>query len=203
MGKLNDKRSEYEHYSKSLGIEVDVAQKLVDANITMEGAKKLLATDPRGIADLCSKIMREEDELQGKLDTRHNPDRKRIAEEIYVLVNAQLAQLEADEQNKKNAIYEEIKQSSDWGEDSVPVIDAHGHSSFHQLELSKDSLCGCFYCLEIFSPQEIVEWVDSDTNGTAICPHCEIDSIIGESSGYPITVDFLQQMHDFWFNSPG
>jgi acetone carboxylase gamma subunit len=60
-----------------------------------------------------------------------------------------------------------------------------------------------FYCLEIYSPSEINEWIvadnDCDRYGTAICPYCGIDSVIGESSGYPITKDFLTKMNRYWF----
>ena len=69
--------------------------------------------------------------------------------------------------------------------------------------LKKDKVCGCFYCLTIFSPEEIVEWLigdnDADRLGTAICPHCGVDSVIGESSGYPITKEFLKKMYAYWF----
>ncbi len=81
-------------------------------------------------------------------------------------------------------------------------IAAHYYSSNHKPELTKDKLCGCFYCLRIFDPIEIAEWLDSengDPRGTALCPYCGIDSVIGESSGYPITVDFLKKMRDYWF----
>lgn len=77
-------------------------------------------------------------------------------------------------------------------------IIAHQFSSNHRKELLKDKQCGCFYCLTIFSPNEIIDWVE-DTGGTAICPYCDIDSIIGESSGYPITKDFLKKMQKYWF----
>lgn len=77
-------------------------------------------------------------------------------------------------------------------------IDAHFFSGHHRTALIKDKICGCFYCLRIFSPDEITEWVD-DPGGTAICPYCGIDSIIGESSGYPITVEFLKKMKKYWF----
>ena len=77
-------------------------------------------------------------------------------------------------------------------------IHAHEFSSNHRDELLKDNKCGCFYCLEVFNPNEILEWVE-DTSGTAICPYCGIDSIIGEHSGYPIMKDFLKQMQDYWF----
>ncbi|GGE85710.1 cytoplasmic protein [Priestia taiwanensis] len=74
---------------------------------------------------------------------------------------------------------------------------AHRFSSHHRNELEKDTLCGCFYCLNIYSPREIKEWCDNEK--TAICPHCGIDSVIGESSGLPITELFLKEMHKVWF----
>lgn len=77
-------------------------------------------------------------------------------------------------------------------------IEAHKYSSNHKEQLSKDTKCGCFYCLTIFSPKEISDWVE-DISGTAICPYCDIDSIIGESSGYPITKEFLEEMKKYWF----
>lgn len=81
---------------------------------------------------------------------------------------------------------------------------AHRFSSGHMETLKKDSVCGCFYCLRIFNPSEIEEWIIDDNpidkDGTAICPHCGIDSVIGESSGFPITTDFLRGMKKCWFD---
>ncbi|MBR6502910.1 MAG: cytoplasmic protein [Clostridia bacterium] len=79
------------------------------------------------------------------------------------------------------------------------IIEAHKFSHNNKPMLEKDSICGCFYCLTIFDPQEINDWV-VDAVGTAVCPYCDIDSVIGESSGYPITKEFLKEMHDHWFN---
>lgn len=78
------------------------------------------------------------------------------------------------------------------------VIAAHKYSSNHKDKLLNDSACGCFYCLEIFSPKDIKDWL-KDTSGTAVCPYCGVDSVIGESSGYPITKEFLKKMKDYWF----
>ena len=82
-------------------------------------------------------------------------------------------------------------------------IKAHKFSSNHMQNLKKDNICGCFYCLSIFSPKEIKEWIitnnDCDKYGTAIYPCCQIDSIIGESSGFPITRNFLTKMNKYWF----
>ena len=80
------------------------------------------------------------------------------------------------------------------------ILEAHRFSSNHKMELVQDEKCGCFHCLTIFSPQEIIGWV-SDTSGTAICPYCGIDSVIGESSGFPITANFLEKMKAYWFAS--
>ena len=79
----------------------------------------------------------------------------------------------------------------------IDYIEAHEYSSNHKSELLNDKKCGCFYCLEIFNPNEITEWI-KDESGTAICPYCGIDSIIGESSGYPITLEFLKKMENYW-----
>ena len=76
-------------------------------------------------------------------------------------------------------------------------IAAHKFSSHHRALLERDSRCGCFYCVRIFSPSEIVDWLEEE--GTAQCPYCGIDSVIGESCGYPITEEFLRSMHDYWF----
>jgi len=64
--------------------------------------------------------------------------------------------------------------------------------------LQKSTVCGCFYCLKIYSPDEINEWTDSEED-TAICPHCGIDSVLGDASGYDISEEFMSEMHGYWF----
>ena len=80
---------------------------------------------------------------------------------------------------------------------------AHAFSNNNMETWKNDKVCGCFYCLKIFSPSEIEEWItannDCDRFGTAICPFCEIDSVIGESSGFPITKEFLNAMKKYYF----
>lgn len=80
-------------------------------------------------------------------------------------------------------------------------IAAHSHSFMNRKEIIQSKKCGCFYCLQIFSHDVISEWIDDDSNEpTALCPYCLIDSVIGEKSEYPITKEFLQKMHDYWFD---
>lgn len=77
--------------------------------------------------------------------------------------------------------------------------EAHRCSIRHRRQLEKDKICGCFHCLAIFHPNEITEWIDDNEDDTALCPFCGIDSVIGESSGFPITKEFLEGMHHVWF----
>lgn len=82
---------------------------------------------------------------------------------------------------------------------------AHEGCTNHKPELEKDSRCGCFYCLKSYDPKEIEEWLIADNNadrrGTALCPYCGIDAVIGEYSGYPITKEFLEAMYQIWFTA--
>jgi len=78
-------------------------------------------------------------------------------------------------------------------------IRAHKHSSKHRKELLASKKCGCFYCLSIYLPTEIKRWI-KEGDGTALCPKCHIDSVIGSQSGFPITKAFLRKMHKHWFS---
>ena len=79
---------------------------------------------------------------------------------------------------------------------------AHRHCIKHRDEVLASRTCGCFYCLAVFGPSEIREWVDEDGNGvgcTALCPRCGIDAVIGANAGVPIEHAFLAKMRAYWF----
>ena len=77
-------------------------------------------------------------------------------------------------------------------------IRAHAFSIANRQKLQQDQSCGCFYCLKTFRSGEITQWY-GELDDTACCPHCGIDAVIGESSGMPITREFLKQMRQYWF----
>lgn len=79
----------------------------------------------------------------------------------------------------------------------LDCVGAHKRCSHHRDEITASEQCGCFYCLEVFAPNTIRGWVDD--GNTALCPRCGIDSIIGSQSGYRITREFLETMHEHWF----
>lgn len=77
------------------------------------------------------------------------------------------------------------------------LIEAYEHCRNNREALMQDNLCGCFYCLSIYHPSKIFAW-DRD-KVSAACPYCLMNSVISESSGYPITMEFLVRMHQAWF----
>jgi hypothetical protein len=83
------------------------------------------------------------------------------------------------------------------GNNDPEYIAAHKHCSNHRKELESSALCGCFHCFAEFPPAAIQQW--SDDEQTALCPKCEIDSVIGDASGYPVDRQFLTWMHYHWF----
>ncbi|MEM6502959.1 MAG: cytoplasmic protein [Cyanobacteria bacterium P01_C01_bin.89] len=77
---------------------------------------------------------------------------------------------------------------------------AHQFSIRHRPQLLESDWCGCFYCCKIFNPSAIDRWIDEPGGGeTALCPYCGIDSVIGDRSEFPITLEFMQKMHQHWF----
>jgi hypothetical protein len=75
---------------------------------------------------------------------------------------------------------------------------AHRHCKNHPAELDCSEFCGCFYCFAIYPPSRINQWIDQEQ--TALCPECEIDSVIGSASGFPITKEFLERIDAQWFS---
>jgi hypothetical protein len=80
-----------------------------------------------------------------------------------------------------------------------PAIEAHNHCKENRQEIEESSLAGCFYCCEIFTPSAITEWLEEGV-GTAMCPYCDIDSVIGDASGFAAgDKAFLKEMNGLWF----
>ena len=82
------------------------------------------------------------------------------------------------------------------------IREAHKFCIRHRLQITNSKTCGCFYCISIFHPSEIVEWIHEngdEEEQTALCPKCGIDSVLGDISGYNISKSFLREMHQYWF----
>ncbi len=82
------------------------------------------------------------------------------------------------------------------------IFDAHKHCYDNEYEIKSSESCGCISCLRIMKPIE-VEFFDfveelKDEPRSARCLDCNIDTVIGSSSGYPITREFLKAMNNYW-----
>ncbi len=81
----------------------------------------------------------------------------------------------------------------------------HDECGWHEEAIKKSKTCGCFYCLSIFPPSEIEEWIEESkdcprgSGRTAVCPKCNIDSVLPESEQYKITNKLLEVMNEEWF----
>ena len=99
---------------------------------------------------------------------------------------------------------EELKET----EDNIDMLEfAYAYSSKHREDVLDSKNCGCFHCLEHFSPSAIEEWTDSIPGAdpyqgnTAICPFCHVDAVLGDKSPVPPLIkSFLKKMHDKWFS---
>lgn len=76
---------------------------------------------------------------------------------------------------------------------------AHKQSYANRSRLKTAKMCGCFYCMKTFTPDQIIDWSLDEPDETAICPYCGIDAVLGDNEGYPLTESFLEAMYQEWF----
>jgi hypothetical protein len=72
----------------------------------------------------------------------------------------------------------------------------HRHTRANRIELEASEVCGCIACERIYFPSEIAAWLE---DGTALCPHCGVDAVVGSASGIPIMPGVLRRAHERWF----
>ena len=81
----------------------------------------------------------------------------------------------------------------------------HDACGWHEDAILKSNNCGCFYCLSIFPPNAIEEWIQEQEDcprgpgKTAVCPNCGIDSVLPDNIGIAITKEFLTEMQKKFF----
>mgnify|MGYP003377894986 CR=1 FL=1 len=82
----------------------------------------------------------------------------------------------------------------------MDIITAHKFCSNNRESILKSKECGCFYCLELFSPKEIVFWrsYKDGVGESALCPRCRINSVIGDAD-LKFDISFLESMQKYWF----
>ena len=77
--------------------------------------------------------------------------------------------------------------------------EAHEHSVSNRVAINKSGWCGCFSCCQVYPAEEVQDWTDKGE--TALCPKCNIDSIIGDASGLSLNMQLLRQMQRQFFSN--
>lgn len=78
----------------------------------------------------------------------------------------------------------------------------HLECGWHEKTVKSSKICGCFNCLKTFPPSEIVEWIEESSvcprgaGKTAVCPYCEIDTVLPESNLYKLSSELLNLMNN-------
>jgi len=83
-------------------------------------------------------------------------------------------------------------------EPRVP-IDLIPYSNRKLIELAKD--CVCYHCLSWFPPSKIRSWTDDGE--TAVCPVCDVDSVLASTADSPISIDSLIDYQQANFQTEG
>jgi hypothetical protein len=79
---------------------------------------------------------------------------------------------------------------------------AHQSSANHRVPVAASTVCGCFYCCEVFPPTAILDCGDEADDGpgtTALCPKCGIDAVLPDNAGFVLSREFLERMKAHWF----
>lgn len=56
------------------------------------------------------------------------------------------------------------------------MLDAGYHAFNNRAELASARIAGCFSCLAVFEPADVVVWTHGGT--TAVCPLCSADTVL-------------------------
>lgn len=73
------------------------------------------------------------------------------------------------------------------------------HAVNNADEVKSSDECGCFHCLEVFNVSEIEDWTETETGESAVCPRCDVEAVIGDAAGFPLTEEFLTVLRDEQF----
>ena len=73
------------------------------------------------------------------------------------------------------------------------IEDAPEESQYNHTAIQDDTVCGCYFCIMVFTGGSIVSWSDEGT--TALCPRCEVDAVLPGVND----TDVLIQANKRWF----
>ena len=71
------------------------------------------------------------------------------------------------------------------------------HSCRNHAELKQSLKCGCFSCGRIFDATEVEDYIDGGE--TALCPYCDVESVVGDASGIELNLIVLNELNKMYF----
>ena len=77
------------------------------------------------------------------------------------------------------------------------LVAAHRHSYRNRVEMEQSIRCGCFCCGSIFDATEVEDYIDDGE--TALCPYCDVDSVVGDASGIELNPIVLNELNKMYF----
>ena len=110
------------------------------------------------------------------------------------------------EYKKRYDIYLTLNPKYLWKKDNFPTLTQkdiyiyyHKFSTNNKNFIDLSTNYGCFFCERIFDKSLIKDYIDDKKDLTALCPFCNIDSLLPDSK-ITITTKLLKDMKNFWFN---
>jgi hypothetical protein len=73
----------------------------------------------------------------------------------------------------------------------------HKKSINNKSNIDSETLCGCFYCETIFLGDKVSNYIDEGQ--TALCPICNVDSVIASDKKEIVNQSILKAMHSKYF----
>jgi len=83
----------------------------------------------------------------------------------------------------------------------------HRQCGWHKPAVLSSKYCGCFCCSSIFEASKIEEWIKEPEDcprgkgETAVCPLCQMDTVLPESKDYELTQEFINDMNKEYFGN--
>lgn len=55
------------------------------------------------------------------------------------------------------------------------------YTTNNKNEIEKSGNCFCVYCEKVYPSNEVTEYLETEGECTALCPHCGVDPVIPDS----------------------
>ena len=73
----------------------------------------------------------------------------------------------------------------------------HTYSTHNRELIEASDRCYCFYCKSVMDSRDVKDYIDNGQ--TALCPKCDIDSIIPDGIEEDVNEEIIDEMNQYWF----